>query len=238
MTTQAGNDHRPIDPIPSRPRPTKPIGMTLRRRDMLLGLGLATIMPVSAYAIPMVPRRIALKNQNTGETFTGPYRDTAGPIPEALADLTIFLRDFHANELGPVDVGVLDFLGDVMSMIGETQATVLSAYRTKETNARLRARSFGVAENSMHLVGRAVDVSFDTKLAYAEETARAMSRGGVGWYPQSHFIHLDSGPTRNWQLGGRNLMAGISVNGVFLPHYKRPPGGLPIVIRGHVGHFK
>lgn len=212
--------------------------MTLRRRDALLGLGLSLIMPLSARAVPLAPRRLSLKNQNTGETFQGPYCDDGGPIPEALADLTIFLRDFHANKLGPVDVGVLNFLNDVMDAVGVTQATVLSGYRTKETNARLRARSFGVAENSMHIVGRAIDVSFDGKLDAAERTARAMGRGGVGWYPQSHFMHLDSGPVRSWQLGGAHLMAGVEVNGVFLPHYHRPPGGLPVVIRGSVPHLK
>lgn len=212
--------------------------MTLRRRDALLGLGLSLIMPLSARAMPQPPRRLSLKNQNTGETFQGPYCDAAGPIPEALADLTIFLRDFHANKLGPVDVGVLNFLDDVMDAVGATQATVLSGYRTKETNARLRARSFGVAENSMHIVGRAIDVSLDGKLEAAQRTARAMGRGGVGWYPQSHFMHLDSGPVRSWQLGGAHLMAGVEVNGVFLPHYHRPPGGLPIVIRGAVPHLK
>lgn len=212
--------------------------MTLRRREALLGLGLSLIMPLSARAVPLAPRRLSLKNQNTGETFQGPYCDDGGPIPEALADLTIFLRDFHANKLGPVDVGVLNFLNDVMDAVGVTQATVLSGYRTKETNARLRARSFGVAENSMHIVGRAIDVSFDGKLDAAERTARAMGRGGVGWYPQSHFMHLDSGPVRSWQLGGAHLMAGVEVNGVFLPHYHRPPGGLPVVIRGSVPHLK
>lgn len=212
--------------------------MTLRRRDALLGLGLSLIMPLSARAVPLAPRRLSLKNQNTGETFQGPYCDDGGPIPEALADLTIFLRDFHANKLGPVDVGVLNFLNDVMDAVGVMQATVLSGYRTKETNARLRARSFGVAENSMHIVGRAIDVSFDGKLDAAERTAHAMGRGGVGWYPQSHFMHLDSGPVRSWQLGGAHLMAGVEVNGVFLPHYHRPPGGLPVVIRGSVPHLK
>ena len=102
----------------------------------------------------------------------------------------------------------------------------------------LRSRMFGVAENSMHIVGRAIDVSFDGKLEAAEHAARAMARGGVGWYPQSHFFHIDSGPVRNWQLGGAHLMAGVEVNGVYLPHYRRPPGGLPVVIRGSVPHLK
>src|SRR5262249_2554409 len=62
--------------------------------------------------------------------------------------------------------------------------------------------TFGVAERSQHLYGRAIDVTFDSRLAGVQHTARAMKRGGVGWYPNSHFIHLDSGPMRNWELDG------------------------------------
>jgi Bacterial protein of unknown function (DUF882) len=62
-----------------------------------------------------------------------------------------------------------------------------------------------VAEHSQHIYGRALDVRFDTKLADAMATARAMKRGGVGWYPHSGFIHLDSGPVRNWDLGAAGL---------------------------------
>ena len=113
------------------------------------------------------------------------------------ADLALLLRDHHANKVGPVDIDTLDFLADVMAVIGQTKALILSAYRTPETNAKLAATTFGVAEKSQHTFGRAVDVSFDRRLADAERAARGMGRGGVGWYPRSHFIHLDTGPTRN-----------------------------------------
>jgi uncharacterized protein YcbK (DUF882 family) len=143
-----------------------------------------------------------LKNAHTGETFNGPYRDAAGPLPSAVSDLAAFLRDFHVDQSGPVDIGVLDFLADVMAATNQSGATVLSAFRTRETNERLRATTFGVAEQSMHLFGRAIDVTFDSRLGRAEQAALAMKRGGVGWYPDSHFLHLDSGPTRNWELDG------------------------------------
>jgi hypothetical protein len=64
---------------------------------------------------------------------------------------------------------------------------------------------FGVAENSQHLYGRAVDVRFATNLPDAVTVARAMRRGGVGWYPRSGFIHLDTGPVRNWDLDNEGL---------------------------------
>jgi uncharacterized protein YcbK (DUF882 family) len=178
---------------------------TLRRRDLLLATGVCILLRNTAFARPSVGRRLNLKNAHTGETFDGPYRDAAGPLPSAVSDLAVFLRDFHVDQSGPVDIGMLDFLADVMTATNQSGATVLSAFRTRETNERLRATTFGVAEQSMHLFGRAIDVTFDRRLGGAMQAALAMKRGGVGWYPRSYFIHLDSGPTRNWELDGDDL---------------------------------
>jgi uncharacterized protein YcbK (DUF882 family) len=188
----------------------------LRRRDLLVATGLCILMPARV-AGSAVPRRLKLKNVHTGETFEGAYRDETGPIPDAIADLAHFLRDFHVNKVGPIDVGTLDFLADVMDAIGETNASVLSAYRTPETNARLRATMFGVAEKSQHLYGRAIDVSFDRRLLDAETAARRMARGGVGWYPRSHFVHLDTGPTRSWEMDGTGLDRVLAGGGRLAP---------------------
>ena len=87
----------------------------------------------------------------------------------------------------------------------QNSAVVLSAFRTQETNALLARTTFGVAENSQHLYGRALDVRFPSRLADAMVAARAMRRGGVGWYPHSGFIHLDTGPVRNWDLDNDGL---------------------------------
>ncbi len=196
-----------------------------RRRDLLIATGLTILAPGSlatgeaapvAIARPSFPRRLKLKNAHTGETFEGPYRDDTGPIADAIADLAHFLRDFHANKVGPIDVGTLDFLADVMDAVSESSASVLSAYRTPETNARLRATMLGVAEKSQHLYGRAIDVSFDRRLLDAETAARRMARGGVGWYPRSHFVHLDTGPSRSWEMNGTGLdrlLSGIGGKG-------------------------
>jgi len=174
----------------------------LRRRDLLVATGVSILLSNRAFALPIGERRLTLKHAHTGETFDGPYRDATGPLPSAVSDLAVFLRDFHVDKTGPVDLGMLDFLADVMAETGQRSATVLSGYRTRETNERLRATSFGVAENSQHLYGRAVDVTFDRDLGSTEQAALALSRGGVGWYPHSHFIHLDSGPARSWELDG------------------------------------
>src|SRR5260221_9474899 len=180
---------------------------SMRRRDLLRAAGIFVIGGFAEAAPLSAPRRLKLKNVNPGETFEGTYRDEAGPIPEAMADLVALLRDHHVNKIGPLDIATLDFLADVMTATGQGSALILSAYRTPETNAKLARTRFGVAERSQHMYGRALDVSFDRRLADARNAARLMRRGGVGWYPASHFIHIDTGPMGNWELDGSGLDA-------------------------------
>ena len=173
--------------------------------SIIAGTALLPGMARAAPAAPPGPRRLHLTNPHTGETFDGPYRDENGVIPSAMADLAMFLRDFHSGEIIAMDVGVLDFLAAVMDAAGQSEAQILSAYRTRATNEMLAHTTFGVAEHSQHIYGRALDVHFGGKLAAAMEAARAMQRGGVGWYPYSSFIHIDSGPVRNWDLDDAGL---------------------------------
>src|SRR6185437_14916928 len=145
-------------------------------------------------------RRLSLVNAHTGEKFDGPYRDDNGPLPAAMAELSLFLRDFHCGAEIAYDVRAIDFLASVLDAIAAPSATILSAYRTPETNAMLARTTFGVAEHSQHMFGRALDIYVGGKLEQAVRAARAMQRGGVGWYPRSNFMHIDSGPVRNWDL--------------------------------------
>ncbi|AWU92958.1 YcbK family protein [Azospirillum ramasamyi] len=185
--------------------------LSLKRRSLLIGCGALVLMSDRALAAPAAPRRLSLRNQHTGETFEGPYRDASGPLPDAMADLSKLLRDHRANKEGPVDVGTLDFLADVLEAVGQSKATILSAFRTPETNAMLASRSLGVAEHSQHLLGRALDITLPSRLPEAHRSALALKRGGVGWYPRSHFLHIDTGPLRNWEMLGENL------DGLFAP---------------------
>jgi uncharacterized protein YcbK (DUF882 family) len=177
------------------------------RRLLLLIIAGWAAWPRVAHAVPRLPPpiRLHLVNPHTGETFDGPYRDDKGPIPQAMAELCEFLRDFHCGAKIEMDVGALDFLAAVLAAVGETKATILSAYRTPQTNAMLARTMFGVAENSQHMYGRALDFTLGAKLEDAMTAARAMRRGGVGWYPHSEFIHIDSGPVRNWTLDDSGL---------------------------------
>jgi uncharacterized protein YcbK (DUF882 family) len=177
-----------------------------RRLFLALATGLLAVpRPVRA-GTPAPPlRRLTLANAHTGENFDGPYRDALGPIAVAMEELSHFLRDHHSGQRIAIDVGVIDFLAAVMDAVGATRATILSAYRTPETNAMLARTTFGVADNSQHLYGRALDIRLEARLEDAMQAARAMQRGGVGWYPHSGFFHLDSGPVRNWTLDGLGL---------------------------------
>lgn len=169
--------------------------------------------PARAMVVPPAFRRLRLVNPHTGETFSGAFRRNREPIPSALDDLSIFLRDFHSGEHIAMDIGVLDFLAALLDAIGEKEATILSAYRTPATNAMLARTNFGVADNSQHMYGRALDVRFHSKLPEAMGIARSMQRGGVGWYPQSGFIHIDTGPVRNWDLDDRGPALAIAKDG-------------------------
>jgi len=218
--------------------------MHLRRRDFLLATGLTLVFGSAAHARILVEggsefistrsnsirtntRRLNLRHAHTGEVFSGPYRDAVGPIPDAMVDLAIFLRDHHENKTGPIFLATLDFLADVLESANQSRATVLSAFRTKKTNAMLSARIFGVAEKSQHLAGRAIDITLDAKLSQAATSARSMSRGGVGWYPHSHFIHLDSGPVRQWTIDAREVVTRMTKGGrVF--HTFKPSGPLTV----------
>src|SRR5215470_16940793 len=178
-----------------------------RRRFLLGAAGLLSGPPLRASATPSAPAgsRLRLVDAHTGTSFDGAYRDANGPIARVMDELCVFLRDQYSGRMTNIDVGVIDFLASVMAATGQTSAVVLSAFRTQETNALLARTTFGVAENSQHLYGRALDVRFPSRLADAMVAARAMRRGGVGWYPHSGFIHLDTGPVRNWDLDNDGL---------------------------------
>ena len=188
----------------------------------------------------MALRRLRLVNCHTGETFDGAYRNDQGPIPRVIDELCVFLRDHHSGEKTQIDVGVIDFMADVMDSVGQTKATILSAYRTAETNAMLARTMFGVAEHSQHIVGRALDIRVDSGLSEAMTKARAMERGGVGWYPHSGFIHIDTGPVRNWELDetglgnllfdGRHIQ--FNANGELVIS-SGPGRGVPLMARGY-----
>ena len=179
--------------------------MPIKRRELLAGCGVLLLVPSVTLAQPASAHRLNLRHEHTGETFNGPYRDADGLLPDAVADLAQLLRDHRANKVGPVDIATLDLLADLMEAAGQSKGTLLSAFRTPETNAKLARAGLGVAEHSQHLLGKALDVTFPTRLPDVHRKALEMKRGGVGWYPRSFFLHIDTGPVRSWELFGRDL---------------------------------
>jgi uncharacterized protein YcbK (DUF882 family) len=226
------------------------------RRLLLSIIAGSVMLPGMARAVPSAPPgpwRLKLSNPHTGETFDGAYRDDNGPIATVMSDLSVFLRDFHSGATIAYDVAALDFLYSVMGVTGQTEAQILSAYRTRETNEMLARTTFGVAENSQHIYGKALDVHFGSKLAEAMQAARGMKRGGVGWYPNSGFIHIDSGPVRNWDLDdtglGRLLFDGREIHFndkgelvISAGHGHGPPlmigGGRPPTVRERMARLR
>lgn len=145
-------------------------------------------------------RSLSLIHTHTGESLTETYFDLNGYASEALGRINHFLRDFRTNEIHAIDVRVLDILHDLQAASGHPAPyEIISGYRSPQTNAALRRNSTGVAEHSFHMQGRAIDVrlpGFSTRQLH--ELARGLGRGGVGFYPRSDFVHVDSGPVRFW----------------------------------------
>lgn len=198
-----------------------------RRRFLLTTIG-ALCAPGVALAAPMIApgSRVRLVDARSGAVFDGVYRNVKGPIARAMEELDLFLRDRRTGGVTGIDVGVIDFVAAVMAATEQKSATVLSAYRSLQTNAVLEHTMFGVADNSQHLYGRALDVYFPAGLEDAVAAARGMKRGGVGWYPRSHFVHLDSGPVRNWELGAEGLQDQLTHWPKPTPISKEPKGVL------------
>src|SRR5438094_662224 len=122
------------------------------RRLFLSVIAGTAALPNMLRALPLPPpqpHRLNLANPYTGETFSGIYRDDNGPIARVMDELSVFLRDFHSGEKIAIDVGVLDFLSSVMQAVGQSQAMILSAYRTPQTNAMLA---------KTHIEGAAIEV--------------------------------------------------------------------------------
>ena len=177
----------------------------ISRRRMLIASGLAgsaAWLPRSLLgATNEFARQIALTNLHTGEKLTIEYFRDDAYVPDALAGIERVLRDFRNGEKHAIDPKLLDYLVDVAAQIGVQPAfSVISGYRSPETNERLHERSSGVSQHSLHMQGRAIDVRMsgvDCKdlAAHAEE----LKRGGVGFYRASNFVHLDTGAFRTWR---------------------------------------
>lgn len=146
-------------------------------------------------------RWIELTNTHTNEVVNVTYRTAAGLVAEALAQLDRVLRDHRSGEHREMDRALYDLLADLAGAAGrEPRFEIISGYRSPATNAKLAAAGRGVSQRSLHMEGRAIDVrltGFPT--ATLRALALGLKRGGVGYYPRSDFVHLDTGRVRQWE---------------------------------------
>jgi uncharacterized protein YcbK (DUF882 family) len=171
-----------------------------RRRLLLTGLATLTLAPV-ARAHVRECRQLAFVHTHTGEQLTTSYFDRGEYQGSELARVNYLLRDFRNGEVHPISTDVLDILYDLQrSISGDVLPFhVISGYRSPQTNAELRRHSHGVAEHSLHIQGRAIDVRLPgVSTSRLHELALGLGRGGVGYYRSADFVHVDNGRVRYW----------------------------------------
>ena len=177
--------------------------MISRRRVLAGGLvGTAALVSSALFGAPnSSPKRIALTNLHTGEHLEVEYFRDDAYVPQAMAAIEILLRDFRNGEKHAIDPKLLDYLVDVAALAGVPPVySVISGYRSPETNERLHERSSGVSQHSLHMQGRAMDVRMNgVDCKDLADHAEALKRGGVGYYRASNFVHLDTGAFRTWR---------------------------------------
>lgn len=194
----------PTEPCPPvAPAPPPPAIPALTRRSLLaLALVLPGLGAAPAAAAPAV-RELALLHRHTGESWRAVYFADGRYRHGAVQEASRVLRDWRTGQVAPIDPHLLDILHALQQRLGmRGPLEVLCGYRSPRTNAMLRRRSRAVARNSLHMQGMAVDLHFPAdRLPGAHRLACALGAGGVGYYPGSGFIHVDTGPIRHWQQG-------------------------------------
>jgi len=184
----------------------------LHRRDFLRqSVKAAAVVGASSISAPALSsaltapiwgpdRQLRLVNAHTWEKLDIVFWSKGFHIKNAMRDISFLMRDHRANESIRIDYKLIDDLYALYQLLDtEERIHVLSGYRTKATNAKLRSRSNGVAKYSLHMEGRAVDLNVPGKTAkQIRDAALTMESGGVGYYPSSGFVHLDTGNVRAW----------------------------------------
>ena len=159
-------------------------------------------MPALAKAAQPAPaeRTLRLYNTHTGESLRSVFWAEGQFIPDALQDINKLLRDHRNDKIAQIDPKLIVLLNDVSDKFGDSQVLhVISGYRSPESNAKLAAASGGVAKHSMHMDGKAIDIRIPGKnLVQVHKAAMSMRGGGVGYYADSQFVHMDTGRVRYW----------------------------------------
>ncbi len=181
-------------------------GLT-RRQILKAGMlgSFVCLSPVQAWAqlslTGVQERSLSLLNTHTGERLKEVvFWEKGNYIHDALENLNHVLRDHRTNEIHPIDPMTLDLMAAISRKIDAKQPfEIISGYRSPQTNRALRNNSSGVAKNSYHMQGKAVDLRLPgVPLKTLRKAALNLRMGGVGYYPKSDFVHVDSGRVRSW----------------------------------------
>lgn len=146
------------------------------------------------------PRALSFYHTHTAERLRIVYAERDKVLPEALEEISHFLRDFRNGATHPIDPTLLDALYELQQRTGANGPyEIISAYRSPQTNEMLRSKSSGVAQRSLHMEGRAMDVRLrGVPTDKLRRAALDLKVGGVGYYPDSDFVHVDTGRVRTW----------------------------------------
>lgn len=182
--------------------------MVSNRRSFLRGAGVALLAGVSPALVRPAfanfagasARNLSFDNLHTGEKVKVDYWVEGDYIPGALAEIDRVLRDFRTGDVHPIEPKLLDLLALLRARLETAEPlSVISGYRSPKTNAALHEASSGVASQSLHMKGMAIDIRVPGRaLAAVHTTALDMRAGGVGYYPKSNFVHVDVGRVRKW----------------------------------------
>jgi uncharacterized protein YcbK (DUF882 family) len=174
----------------------------LQARDTL-SIAQAVAQPTDSATTGTHPENwLELHNTHTGETLKVDFRNAAGDfIPDSLEKLDRILGDHRSHEHRRMDPQLFVLLADLAASAGKApRYQIISAFRSSESNEKLRSNGGGQAKNSQHIQGKAIDVRLEgVATARLRDLARALNRGGVGYYPKSDFVHVDTARVRYWE---------------------------------------
>jgi uncharacterized protein YcbK (DUF882 family) len=187
---------------------TKSEPLASPRRRFLAGLALPVAAGLVGFApwraLAAVPERaLTLQSRELGESVQAVYFADGRYVRPALTDIRRLFRDKHDETQTDIDPDLLDALWVIQRKLApRVPLEVVCGYRSPETNAMLRRMSRGVASNSFHMYGQAVDLRIDKcPVSVLHRFALNLEAGGVGYYPRSNFVHIDTGPVRHWNQG-------------------------------------
>jgi uncharacterized protein YcbK (DUF882 family) len=179
----------------------------IARRE-LLRLGLGAVAGAASFSGSSLAwgksadaaRRLDFHHTHTGEKLAVTYFEDGDYVPGALKEVNHLLRDYHNDKIHKIDPDLLDTLTAIRRRTDSSAPfEIICGYRSPATNARMARRSSEVAKKSLHLTGQAIDIRQEgVELHRLYAAARGLQDGGVGYYPQSRFIHVDVGPVRAW----------------------------------------